>query len=359
MKRFKNILVVFDRQTDNGALFDQAVGLAQRNQATVMVVDVIEEAPHGLAMPVRAKPASEAQGTAFHIIESFPLDPTVQPAQKLTLDGWKCVDSTTEEPKLDIKEYILQEEQRSLEQFVTAIRQAGIQVSGKTFYGKPFLEIIREVLRGQYDLVMLTAEGRGGLQEMLFGSTTMHLMRKCPCPVWVIKPGQSKQFTRVLAAVDLVPNDNERMALNTKIMELSTSLARSGQSELVILHTWTLFGESTLRSGRAGISNEAVERLLREAQDAHREWLIELLQRHPLDDLKYEVYLLKGDAGVLIPELAQAKEIDLIIMGTVSRAGIAGLLIGNTAEQVLRRVHCSMLTIKPEGFITPVKLEPA
>ena len=49
MRRFKKILVVFDSKTDNRALFDQAVDLAQRNRAVVMVVDVIEEAPHVLA----------------------------------------------------------------------------------------------------------------------------------------------------------------------------------------------------------------------------------------------------------------------------------------------------------------------
>jgi len=44
-------------------------------------------------------------------------------------------------------------------------------------------------------------------------------------------------------------------------------------------------------------------------------------------------------------------------MGTVNRAGIAGLLIGNTAEKVLRQVDCSTLAVKPEGFITPVLLD--
>ena len=52
MRRFKKILVVFDSKTDNRALFDQAVDLAQRNRAVVMVVDVIEEAPHVLAKPI-------------------------------------------------------------------------------------------------------------------------------------------------------------------------------------------------------------------------------------------------------------------------------------------------------------------
>ena len=47
--------------------------------------------------------------------------------------------------------------------------------------------------------------------------------------------------------------------------------------------------------GRGGFSTEEVERLLRETQDAHRQWLLELPQQHPLEDLKYEVYLLKGE----------------------------------------------------------------
>ena len=44
-------------------------------------------------------------------------------------------------------------------------------------------------------------------------------------------------------------------------------------------------------------------------------------------------------------------------MGTLSRGGVAGLLIGNTAERVVNRVDCSLLTIKPEDFISPVTLE--
>jgi hypothetical protein len=36
---------------------------------------------------------------------------------------------------------------------------------------------------------------------------------------------------------------------------------------------------------------------------------------------------------------------------------VAGLLVGNTAERMLDRVECSLLTIKPEGFVSPVRLE--
>ena len=44
-------------------------------------------------------------------------------------------------------------------------------------------------------------------------------------------------------------------------------------------------------------------------------------------------------------------------MGTVSRTGIAGLIIGNTAETILRSVRCSVLAVKPEGFVSPVSID--
>ncbi|MBN1992956.1 MAG: universal stress protein [Anaerolineae bacterium] len=67
-------------------------------------------------------------------------------------------------------------------------------------------------------------------------------------------------------------------------------------------------------------------------------------------------HLLRGSARKTIPELAVALQADLVIMGTVARTGISGLIIGNTAEAILDQLTCSVLAIKPPGFITPVKL---
>ena len=66
--------------------------------------------------------------------------------------------------------------------------------------------------------------------------------------------------------------------------------------------------------------------------------------------------MIKGEAGIQIPKLAKEIDVDLIVMGTLSRTGIAGLFIGNTAEKILYRVNCSVLAIKPDGFNTPVKV---
>ena len=65
----------------------------------------------------------------------------------------------------------------------------------------------------------------------------------------------------------------------------------------------------------------------------------------------------EGEAGTFIPAFTASEEIDLVVMGTVARTGITGLLMGNTAERVLGALSCSVLTVKPDGFSSPITLE--
>jgi nucleotide-binding universal stress UspA family protein len=48
---------------------------------------------------------------------------------------------------------------------------------------------------------------------------------------------------------------------------------------------------------------------------------------------------------------------DIVVMGTVARTGISGLIIGNTAETILNQLTCSVLAVKPSGFKTPVTVD--
>ena len=69
-----------------------------------------------------------------------------------------------------------------------------------------------------------------------------------------------------------------------------------------------------------------------------------------------QTYLVKGDARKEIPLLAKKIGADLVVMGTVARTGIPGFIMGNTAETILNQINCSVLAVKPPGFITPVTL---
>jgi universal stress protein E len=69
-------------------------------------------------------------------------------------------------------------------------------------------------------------------------------------------------------------------------------------------------------------------------------------------------HLRKGNPAEVITRFVTDERIDAVVMGTVVRIGLPGFLIGNTAETVLDRVSCSLFTVKPDGFVSPVLLPP-
>ncbi len=315
MRRFKNALFVANGPAQVAGAFDRAVILAKENQARLTVIDVLD---------------------------------TVPPDARILI--------TTMSP-LDLQETLCRERLIQLEELIGPAKAEGVQVSAKVLVGSRFIEIIREVLRSGHDLVMKAAEGKLGPPARLFGSTDMHLTRKCPCPVWIFKPTWRRSFDCILAAVDPTPTDVASNALNKVIMDLATSLAALENSELHIVHTWTVYAEAILREGYHILAKHELDRLTLKIEQQHQKWLHELLQNYALHDVRHKVHLLKGDAGEVIPELASRERAELIIMGSVGRTGIAGFFIGNTAERVLGLVDCSVLTVKPESFVTPVTLE--
>lgn len=124
------------------------------------------------------------------------------------------------------------------------------------------------------------------------------------------------------------------------------------------MNVWSLPEESTLRhSGFARASEAEVDLLVarEEARSAARfRTLTDAYAAHadPMRRLH-----LKGRASEILPEHAENEAIGTLVMGTVARTGIAGLFIGNTAETVLAQVKCSILTVKPEGFVSPVSAQ--
>lgn len=66
--------------------------------------------------------------------------------------------------------------------------------------------------------------------------------------------------------------------------------------------------------------------------------------------------MVKGNPDSVIPHIAETEQVDLLVLGTICRTGIPGFFIGNTAEKILDEVDCSVLTVKPESFVSPVKL---
>ena len=309
MQRFKNVLFHYRTAADRPAL-EQTALLAKKNQARLTVVEILEDLPRDLGMANHGPPPAD-------LLISF-----------------------------------TKERQERLQQLAASLVVSGSQIRTRVLVGTPFLEITREVLREDHDLVMMTAEGPLGLKKVLFGSTSMHLMRKCPCPVWVMKPGPRRRSMRILAVVAPDIFNQEKDALNTTIMDLASSLAERDQAELHVVHVWDVSLGSRLNSpsGRIRVRQNEWNRRVREH---HKTALFNLLDAYK-KDTPGRVHLAKGRPGTLIPQLAEKEEIDLVVIGTVCRTGVPGFFMGSTAESILQQVECSVLTVKPDGFVTPV-----
>jgi nucleotide-binding universal stress UspA family protein len=192
----------------------------------------------------------------------------------------------------------------------------------------------------------------------------MHLLRKCPCPVWLVKPGGSANYGTILASVDLdLEGDPPEVAeLNRRILALASSLALSDFAALHVLHVWDAPGEGIIRSWSedpelAALNYVQGERERRElGMEELRRTLGKALGAAATGYLSPHFHLIKGAPPEAIPAMAARLQADLVVMGTLGRTGIAGLIIGNTAEAVLEQLQCAVLAVKPHGFISPVTL---
>lgn len=322
MKWFKKILCVVQAGQRCASVMERAVALAEGNQATLTLVDVAPRVTAGIGMP-QGGPISADLQAALNAEHAQGLDALIEPYRKrLTIE---C----------------------------------------KVLIGTPYLEVIREVLREGHDLVIKVPEDPSWL-ALLFGSDDMHLLRKCPCPVWLIKCRAPTAYRRILAAVDLpdgYPAEEweTRQTLNRQLLEVAGSMALTEFAELHVVHVWQAIGEGVMRSASIRMPEEEVAAYLEGVRLQHEAGLGALVRglestmgSGTLAFLKPRTHLVRGAASQEIPALAKRLEADLVVMGTVGRSGIPGLIMGNTAETVLYQLDCSVVAIKPPGFVSPV-----
>lgn len=307
MDRFKKILFASCGSKEDVAALDRANRLAGKNNACITLVRTLEAVPPVAGYFFSKQHLEDIRGTMHSVAE------------------------------------------QELEDLAKKI-SPGIKVETKILTGKPFIELIRLVLTGAHDVLIKpkqpTPDGK------TLAGTDLHLLRKCPCPVWIINATQRKPFGKVIVTIDPDPSDPEKVAMNSDLLKIGTSLAQSEQGKVEVVHAWTLDGETTLRGPRFTMSDAEVDMLADNVRKTRREWLDNLLA--PYGDSAIKVTLKKGEPGSTLVSIIEKKKPDIVVMGTVARTGLPGFLIGNTAEYVLGKISCSVLAIKPRGFKTPV-----
>jgi len=219
-----------------------------------------------------------------------------------------------------------------------------LDVQFKILQGEPFVEIIHTVRQDGYDLVLAGTRGLAAWEQFFVGSTAKRLIRKCPSSVWIVKAEHVNPPQAVLAATDF--SDASRRA----VVE-GFSIAKQAGAEFHLLHVIDAMDMPEDAVAKMPQGSSLRSEINKEAQKR----LDDFVESLHIEPSRVHRHLSCGTPWKDIGRLAQHLKIDLIAMGTIGRSGVKGLFLGNTAEKVLDTCDCSILTVKPADFVSPIE----
>lgn len=237
--------------------------------------------------------------------------------------------------------------QNWLQEKSEALAADGVTVQTRLADGRLAAAIVHQVTSAQHDLVIKIAEGAGANRSGFLTSTDFRLLRKCPCPVLILKPDQKMGFQNVAVALDVMDDHEVQRQLDQRVMKMAVAFC-NGDLELLYAmrgidrmiqvdpDETDLITLSQLETWETQLAASALQKLEAYRTDSQ----VNACQCH----------VLNGSPEDAIPAFVQTHLTDLLVMGTVARSGLEGLLIGNTAERILSNVECSILAMKPKPF---------
>jgi universal stress protein E len=164
------------------------------------------------------------------------------------------------------------------------------------------------------------------------------LMRHAPCAVLISKASSWAASGRVLAAVDA--GDEGHAALNREILRRAAALAAILGAELHVATAYPDLGQSP---GELQVADDFAG-IKADMRESRRRTLSGMLEE--LQIAAAEMHFLEGRPGTLIPGLARRLQATLTVLGTAARRGVAKLVIGNTAEDLIGRLESDLVTVR-------------
>jgi universal stress protein E len=238
---------------------------------------------------------------------------------------------------------------QKLEALAQPLRGRGLSVSVDVVWDHPLPEsIVRKVVASKPWMVAKDTHHHSKLKRTIFSNTDWHLIRDCPAPLFLVKPHASSDRPKVLAAVDPMHEHDKPAELDQQILELAKGLATGTGGELQVVHTFAVHSALALKDATS--EDEIADAVRQEHQAA----MTAFLDTHQIPAANS--HLLKGAPHDRLPQFAEDENIDILVMGAVSRSGLDRIFIGSTAARVLDRLPCDLVIVKPQGF-QPYKSE--
>jgi nucleotide-binding universal stress UspA family protein len=209
--------------------------------------------------------------------------------------------------------------------------------------GDPEQAIVDEVSREGHDLLITVAAGTPLSTTWRSRDVDRPLLRDCPCPVWLLDPVQHRGPSVVVVGIDVSPERS--LDLNRRILSTAAAIAGEWNADLHVVHACSLVGEGALSRSFAGRSTHNLRQLRGRIREERRVRLQALLDAVP-EAKGASVRVQDGDAFKALLQATHRLEADVLVLGHSQRTGLPRLLFGNLSENLLGRVHASLVVVK-------------
>jgi universal stress protein E len=210
----------------------------------------------------------------------------------------------------------------------------------------PVTAILRRVRERSADLLILGTHGTSP-PDRGAGALATACVRKARAAVLLVRDPHTGPFTSVVACIDF-------SATSRKALEEAMRVATQYSAALHVLHVFhapwhRLHYRAPTPQASANYQKQYRDGLRRRLEAFCEPILPEMapLKAH------YEIFDYQG-YGAGITEFVKQVNGDLVVLGTRGRTNLRDLLLGSTAERVVRDAPCSILAVKPEGFEHPL-----
>ena len=230
-----------------------------------------------------------------------------------------------------------------LSRFLNVDAITGVSVTCKVVRAPQVaVKLVAQAQRLPADLIVMGTHGRSGFQRLVFGSVTERVLRTAMAPVLTVGAKDQTSadaglaFKRILCAVDF--SDCSLAA-----WDYALSLARGAGATLAIIH---VVGALPVACDPLMGSPVDLAGYQLAAETFGRERLQALVTAAASKGVIVEPLIVSGQPHHEILRQAAAWGSDLIVLGIHGKNPIDRLMFGATAEPVVRRAECPVLTVR-------------
>lgn len=255
--------------------------------------------------------------------------------------GWFLSDSAE-----SIAELVADAQKEMIEEIADNIRALNVAVTTTVVEERPIVDaIMHDIDARDPKFLVKGTQHHSDADRALFAATDWQLVRRCPCPLYLVKPQPIPENPIVVAAVDPVHAHDKPAELDNVIIQHARDIAQRATGDLHLFHTYQRILGVGSEATRTFKPLELPIKDIDERMKIEHRKKLDALAAH-FDVAEDNVHQLPGKTQELLPQFVRANKAGLVVMGALARWGLKRAIIGSTAERVLDKLPCDVLIVR-------------